>query len=126
MLGLSLRVDAVTRTSICLDCGEPFVGSGTRCGAHRSRLGGFSTKGSGIHQKSKWKRLSREMRKEHVATQGLVCPGWRVPAHAVLSFASLSVDHVRRPSRGGAPYDRRNLRVLCVDCNAKRGLAGVG
>ena len=57
---------------------------------------------------------------EHLRVQGPWCPGWERDPHFV-NPTKLTLDHLRPVALGGAVDDRANVRVLCVNCNQRRG-----
>lgn len=67
------------------------------------------------------RRTFRDLRERWVASNGLVCPGWRRDAHAVSSLADLTVDHVVARVHGGKFGP---LAVLCRSCNSSKAAAG--
>lgn len=55
----------------------------------------------------------------HRAEHGEWCPGWGVPAHAVVAPNKLSADHVVSVGAGGS--EQGALGVLCTVCNGRKG-----
>ena len=115
----------MARIRECLKCGRLFEGRGSYCPRHP--FGVFAQRPrSKVYGTTRWKKLSRELVAEHVARNGWVCPG-DGPEHPAHPSTRLSVDHIERLTlvlaRGGDPFDRANLRVLCALRNAQRGLA---
>lgn len=72
-----------------------------------------------IRSSRAWRSLAASIIAAHAREVGWVCPGdgHRHPAHP---SRDLVVDHVQPISRGGAPFDRANLRVLCRGRNLAR------
>jgi 5-methylcytosine-specific restriction enzyme A len=98
---------------LCLDCGVDTGSNRPRCldcqRAHQR------------HYDRTWRKVARAAIEAHVATNGLVCPGWGVHPHQVRR-TQLTADHVRPLSAGGTG-DAANVAVLCRSCNsAKKGL----
>ena len=62
---------------------------------------------------ARWRRVKAQvLRRDRYRCQ-LQFPGCLVEA--------TTVDHVRPVSRGGDPYDERNLVASCVPCNLRKG-----
>ncbi len=69
---------------------------------------------------SAFARLRRSVIETYLQEHGPLCPGIGRPAHEVPPGA-LSVDHVVPVAAGGDPVEPSNLRVLCRDCNRRKG-----
>ena len=66
------------------------------------------------------RRVMARVLATHRREVGPWCPG--IPGeHDAHPEHDLTVDHIVRLEDGGAPLDRRNLRVLCRSWNSKRG-----
>lgn len=87
-------------------------------------------KGSG-----EWWRRFKQRRRESAALRAwrkreLDRIDWKCPLCARFMFESngktckswrATVDHIIPVSKGGARFDRRNLRVVCYKCNKEKG-----
>ena len=114
----------MTRIRECLKCDALFEGRGSYCPAHP--FGVFAQRPrSKVYGSARWKRLSSALIAEHVAEHGWICPG-DGPGHPLHASMRLSVDHIHRLGAGGPAFERANLRVLCAQRNAARGLARAG
>lgn len=71
-----------------------------------------------VYDDPRWRRIRKRVIARHRKRHGWLCPGWRREPHLA---ARLSADHIVPVSRGGAPFDERNVQVLCVDCNRAKG-----
>ena len=71
-----------------------------------------------MYDSARWRSLRRRLLDKWRAEHGPTCPGDEHHAEHV-SF-DLTLDHVVPLERGGAPYDERNLRVLCRSFNASK------
>jgi 5-methylcytosine-specific restriction endonuclease McrA len=67
----------------------------------------------------RWKQLRKRVFAEEWLCWlcGLPCDFKGAP----LTPRSPTVDHVIPRSKGGAVYDRQNLRLACFECNTRRG-----
>lgn len=105
----------------CIDCNAPT--DATRCPtcARRNqttkdaRRGTTTQRGYGWP----WQQVSRQAIALHLATYGLVCPGWQVPAHTTQP-GSLTTDHIVAKAHGGTD-SLSNCQVLCRPCNSRKG-----
>ncbi|MBA2555897.1 MAG: HNH endonuclease [Chloroflexi bacterium] len=105
---------------VCLGCGVPFLGRGTYCELHQGRFGGFHRRARNpVYDSTEWQRLRRRLIAAHVARHGARCS---CCGRAATKRDPLSLDHIEGLSRGGAPYDPVNLRVILRSCNATKGL----
>lgn len=68
--------------------------------------------GRGIYDSPEWKALRKEMTKAHP-----FC------ASCGRDKTRLYVDHIVELKDGGAPYDKRNLTVLCGSCHTTKSNA---
>jgi len=95
----------------CRECKTGYVSKGGLCRV--CAAGRYPTR---------YRTLARHALREWVLAHGWVCPGYRIPAHAV-GPGALTVDHIRPLARGGQDTPQ-NLAVLCRPCNsAKQALA---
>lgn len=74
-----------------------------------------------VYDDPRWKALRASEIKAHVGRFGWTCPGALELGHEPHASTDLSLDHVKPLSRGGAPFDRRNTRVLCGPWNSRKG-----
>jgi 5-methylcytosine-specific restriction enzyme A len=103
----------------CLDCGE--LSDGSRCPAHRRHWERRSRPSANARgYTSKYRKLRAELIKEHISRYGLVCPGFGDRLVHSVAVEDLTVDHIIDLSSGGT-NDRRNLTVLCRQCNIAKG-----
>lgn len=101
----------------CLVCGTP--ARGPRCPAHLLRPQ------SRVLHGTPYTRLHEKIKRQTVAAwvfrHGWVCPGYRVPPHAV-RVGGLEGEHIIPHSlRPDLTYERSNYAVLCRSCNARKG-----
>ena len=101
----------------CIERGCGVLVQGTRCPAHQrvyeQRRGSAAARG----YDREWQMLVAQMKAEHVARQGWVCPGWGVPSHP---SGDLTGDH-RVPLSVGGQSVRENVVILCRACNSRKG-----
>jgi 5-methylcytosine-specific restriction enzyme A len=102
----------------CLDCGVPTTGS--RCPTHQrqwilSHRGTTTQQGYG----RAWRRLAEAAVREHVASHGWLCPGWKRPSHP---SRDLTADHPIAKANGG-PVLPDQIDVLCRSCNSSKGIS---
>jgi 5-methylcytosine-specific restriction endonuclease McrA len=73
---------------------------------------------SGVRSTARWQRIRAEM-----IASVLQCPqcGRRLDRSGPRGPATPTVDHIVPLKLGGSPFDRANLRVLCMSCNSKSG-----
>ena len=96
----------------CLGCGRP-TRAGSRCPPCAKTHG--TRAGYTYAEQRRRAEVVRQWRDLH----GDVCPGWRRPAHPVVSPNVLTADHVHPVARGGAQTGQ--LTVLCRFCNGAKG-----
>lgn len=104
------RMPAVLRP--CRECGALTL-DGAYCAAHAP-----TSAGSTVYGTARWHRLARRTVDRWIAAHGYVCPGFGRPAHRAID---LTADHVIPLASGGAPFDPRNVVVLCRACNGRKG-----
>jgi 5-methylcytosine-specific restriction endonuclease McrA len=104
----------------CLDCNR-LTSPGPRCpehaAAHNRRRWARKPRNP-LYRTPTWRRLSAMILREHRQALGDVCPG--DPTHPAHPCTDLTVDHIRPISKGGAPFDRANLRVVCRSANGRK------
>jgi 5-methylcytosine-specific restriction endonuclease McrA len=90
-----------------------------RCDEHARIL---SRSRNAVYADPRWAPLRQQVLRAWIGEHGYWCPGIDGddghPAHPA---RDLTVDHVVPVSRGGAPYDRSNLGVLCGSGNSRKG-----
>jgi hypothetical protein len=109
---------AVTRSRYCGTCEAIHVGpcpkaSGTFRGLR------VDARSRSIRASRTWRTLAASIVAAHVRQYGWVCPG-DGRRHRAHPSRDLVVDHIHPLSRGGPPFDRENLRVLCRGANLAR------
>lgn len=74
---------------------------------------------SGIRSTARWQRVRAEVLRD----AGPQCPrcGRWLDHSGPRGPSTPTVDHIIPLKLGGAPFDRANLRVLCMSCNSKLG-----
>lgn len=102
--------------SRCTMCRRLHNGTG-RCGQCRAAAAP-SRAGSSLVTAA-WKRIAHAAIDDHVATHGLICPGWGRPPHPVASAADFTADHIVARASGGTD-DPSNVAVLCRPCNSAK------
>lgn len=115
-----MSLPPVPRQWVCRQCDLPTT-DGPICDGCSARRTGFRP---GARPKTyddpRWSRLSKRLRRNHVAQFGWWCPGWgKRPGHR---SRDLTVDHIVPLVEGGAQLDPANLRILCRGCNGAAGL----
>ena len=103
---------------LCTVCGVVTNRPGSRCTEH-ARQSGIGANHH-IHADPRWMRLSQRVIDRHVGQYGWVCPG-DGPEHLAHPSHDLTADHVIPLAEGGAPFDPRNVRVLCRSRNSELG-----
>lgn len=97
----------------CLDCGQ--LSDQSRCPDHRKareKIRGTATQRG---YDSKYQRLARAKKAEHIAMRGYICSGYGVPPHA---SQVLTADHLRWPAE-----TLDDLQILCPGCQNRKGAA---
>lgn len=97
----------------CLACGE--LTAQRHAHASPGRIASAA-----VHQSARWRRLSARLVRQWIGEHGPWCPGWHVPRH--VSY-DLTADHLVPVAEGGAPFDERNVSILCRSCNGRKGRA---
>lgn len=98
----------------CLDCRRP-TARGSRCPDCTARRDGPTI---AIYASARWRHLSASVIRSWRTAHGPMCPGWDVPPHP---SADLTADHRIPLKLGGDAFDRRNVTVLCRECNGRKG-----
>lgn len=97
----------------CADCGTSCWG--TRC--RRCFLVANPSRPPRVESWGERKRRKATV-DAHRAAVGNVCPGYQVPAHAVIPPNRLTADHVTPVAAGGR--EDGDLAVLCQSCNSRK------
>lgn len=109
-----------SRVRSCATCGALFTGNGSYCPIHAGTFRGFKNHPPNpVRRTNRWRTLAASLIVDHVADHGWTCPGLP-PKHAPHPSRDLTVDHIVPLSRGGDPFDRANLRILCRGQNLAR------
>lgn len=108
------RVSGMTRSTVCIRCGEIVVGRCTRCST-----GSSAPRGPNPRRLAAYQRARNRLVTEHRRRFGPYCPrcgGREVPGDR---RTTLSADHVVPLIEGGALLGA--MTVCCVGCNARAG-----
>lgn len=97
----------------CVSCGQVTTDGG-RCRACQAER---DAPRRAVYDDPRWRRLSARVVRDWIAEHGPWCPGYGRPAHAT---TDLTADHVIPIELGGAPFDERNVSVLCRGCNGRK------
>jgi 5-methylcytosine-specific restriction endonuclease McrA len=109
---MPLRRACIARGRDCSDGGFALPGT-SRCRNHtRSNWGVYRPEHTHIYRSPEWKSA-----RARVLGEQPVCAAEDCTAR------SSEVDHIVPLSRGGAPYDRQNLRGLCSEHHRQRSSA---
>lgn len=97
----------------CVACGQVTT-QGGRCRSCQAEL---DAPRRAVYDDPRWRRLSARAIREHVAEHGPWCPGYGREPHM---SSDLTADHRIPIEAGGAPFERRNVQVMCRGCNARK------
>jgi 5-methylcytosine-specific restriction endonuclease McrA len=107
--GLMLERACIVGGRGCSDGGAALPGT-SRCRNHtRSNWGVYRPEHTHVYRSSEWTSARARVLREQPICAVDGCAG-----------GASEVDHIVPLSRGGAPYDRQNLRGLCSDHHRQR------